>query len=154
MLISFSLMKSSLVQQGRNLLVSEFMNAPEKYDYLLFIDSDIDFQSKTIFTMIEKDKDLIEIIYPEDYTNLLLRTLLIPNNSQNMKNAEIFIDYILSEEVQNSLEQKSGLPSIYDQNIIENYNSKPIRLDTGLLVFLDRLKRKQFLSEWNSAINQ
>ena len=105
-------------------------------------------------TTRKKNNDLIEIIYPEDYTNLLLRTLLIPNNSQNMKNAEIFIDYILSEEVQNSLEQKSGLPSIYDQNIIENYNSKPIRLDTGLLVFLDRLKRKQFLSEWNSAINQ
>ena len=79
---------------------------------------------------------------------------MIPNNSQNVKNAEIFINYILSQEVQKSLEEKSGLPSIYDQNIIENYNSKPIRLDTGLLVFLDRLKRKQFLSEWNSAINQ
>jgi len=64
MLVSFSLMKSSLVQQGRNLLVAEFMNAPEKYDYLLFIDSDIDFQSKTIFTMIEKDKDLIACPYP------------------------------------------------------------------------------------------
>jgi hypothetical protein len=64
MLVSFSLMKSSLVQQGRNLLVAEFMNASEKYDYLLFIDSDIDFQSKTIFTMIEKDKDLIACPYP------------------------------------------------------------------------------------------
>ena len=64
MLVSFSLMKSSLVQQGRNLLVSEFMNAAEKYDYLLFIDSDIDFQSKTIFTMIERDKDLIACPYP------------------------------------------------------------------------------------------
>ena len=64
MLVSFSLMKSSLVQQGRNLLVAEFMNAPEKYDYLLFIDSDIDFQSKTIFTMMEKDKDLIACPYP------------------------------------------------------------------------------------------
>lgn len=71
-----------------------------------------------------------------------------------MKNSQTFIDYILSEEVQKSLEEKSGLPSIYDQSTIKNYNSKPIRLDTGLLVFLDRLKRKQFLSEWNSAINQ
>jgi hypothetical protein len=38
MLVSFSLMKSSLVQQGRNLLVSEFINDSMKYDYLLFID--------------------------------------------------------------------------------------------------------------------
>ena len=63
-IISFSLMKSSLVQQGRNLLVSEFMNDSMKYDYLLFIDSDIDFQSKTIFKMIEKDKDIIACPYP------------------------------------------------------------------------------------------
>lgn len=63
-LVSFSLMKSSLVQQGRNLLVSEFMNDSMKYDYLLFIDSDIDFQASTIFKMIEKDKDLIACPYP------------------------------------------------------------------------------------------
>ena len=63
-MVSFSLLKSSLVQQGRNLLVAEFMNAPEKYDYLLFIDSDIDFQSKTIFTMLDKDKDIIACPYP------------------------------------------------------------------------------------------
>jgi len=55
-LVSFSLLKSSLVQQGRNLLTCEFINAPEKYDYLLFIDSDIDFQPETIFTMIKKIK--------------------------------------------------------------------------------------------------
>ena len=63
-LVSFSLLKSSLVQQGRNLCVSEFLSDPENYDYLLFIDSDIDFQSKTIFTMMEKDKDLIACPYP------------------------------------------------------------------------------------------
>src|SRR5210317_2528151 len=64
MLVSFSLMKSSLVQQGRNLLVSEFINDSMKYDYLLFIDFDIDFQASTIFKMIEKDKDLIACPYP------------------------------------------------------------------------------------------
>ncbi|MDB2635680.1 ABC transporter substrate-binding protein [Alphaproteobacteria bacterium] len=100
------------------------------------------------------DNDLIKIIYPEDYTNLLLRTLLIPNNSKNKDNAENFVDFLLSENNQVTLEDKSGLPSIFSKDIIENYNSKPIRLDTGLLVFLDNLKRKQFLSEWNSAISQ
>jgi hypothetical protein len=63
-MVSFSLLKSSLVQQGRNLLTSEFINDKENYDYLLFIDSDIDFQSDTIFRMIEKDKDLIACPYP------------------------------------------------------------------------------------------
>ena len=31
---------------------------------------------------------------------------------------------------------------------------KPIRLDTGLLVYLDYLKRKNFLREWNAALLQ
>jgi hypothetical protein len=43
-LVSFSLLKSSLVTQGRNLCVAEFLNHPDNYDYLLFIDSDIDFE--------------------------------------------------------------------------------------------------------------
>ena len=42
-LISFTLMKSSLVTQGRNLCVAEFLNHEDNYTHLLFIDSDIDF---------------------------------------------------------------------------------------------------------------
>ena len=38
--------------------------------------------------------------------------------------------------------------------IIQQGNIRPIRLDTGLLVFLDKLKRKRFLKEWNEAIFQ
>ena len=48
-LVSFTLYKSSLVQQGRNLIVSEFLNEPANYTHLLFIDSDIDFNASTIF---------------------------------------------------------------------------------------------------------
>jgi len=61
-LVMFQFMKSSLVTQGRNLCVSSFMES--KCDYLLFIDSDIDFQSQTIFSMIETNKDLISVPYP------------------------------------------------------------------------------------------
>ena len=63
-LVSFTLMKSSLVTQGRNLCVAEMLNHADNYTHLLFIDSDIDFQSKTIFTMLEKDKDVIGCPYP------------------------------------------------------------------------------------------
>ncbi|MGB0897262.1 MAG: hypothetical protein ACPGRW_08065 [Flavobacteriaceae bacterium] len=63
-LVSFTLYKSSLVQQGRNLCVAEMMNADKDYTHLLFIDSDIDFNSSTIFTMLEKDKDIIASPYP------------------------------------------------------------------------------------------
>ena len=63
-LVSFTLMKSSLVTQGRNLCVAEMINHPDHYTHLLFIDSDIDFQCKTIFTMLEQDKDVIACPYP------------------------------------------------------------------------------------------
>ena len=51
-LVSFTLLKSSLVQQGRNLCVADFLNHKDGYTDLLFIDSDIDFQAKTIFKML------------------------------------------------------------------------------------------------------
>tara|TARA_R100000149_G_scaffold34714_1_gene13306 strand:+ start:1188 stop:2018 length:831 start_codon:yes stop_codon:yes gene_type:complete len=60
--VTFQLMKSSLVTQGRNLCVSGFMESP--CTHLLFIDSDIDFDAKSIFKMVQADKDVISIPYP------------------------------------------------------------------------------------------
>jgi len=61
---SFTLLKSSLVTQGRNLCVAEFLNHEDKYTHLLFIDSDIDFDHEPIFKMLEFDKDIISLPYP------------------------------------------------------------------------------------------
>ena len=61
-LVSFLLLKSSLVTQGRNLCVANFLN--DKYTHLLFIDADIDFDSKTIFKMLELDREVIAVPYP------------------------------------------------------------------------------------------
>jgi hypothetical protein len=63
-LVSFVLLKSSLVTQGRNLCVSNFLEDANNYTHLLFIDSDIDFNSESVFTMLKKDKDIIAIPYP------------------------------------------------------------------------------------------
>ena len=63
-LCSFTLMKSSLVTQGRNLCVAEFLNHEDNYEHMLFIDSDIDFNFSTIMKMLEADKDIIACPYP------------------------------------------------------------------------------------------
>ena len=60
--VTFQLFKSSLVTQGRNLSVGGFMES--KHSHLLFIDSDIDFEAKSIQAMIDKDKDVISVPYP------------------------------------------------------------------------------------------
>jgi hypothetical protein len=62
--VSYTLLKSSLVTQGRNLCVAEMLNHEDKYTHLLFIDSDIDFNGSTIFKMLELDKDVISCPYP------------------------------------------------------------------------------------------
>ena len=58
----FQVMKSSLVTQGRNLCVSSFMETDSTH--LLFIDSDIDFDSESIFKMADTNKDVISVPYP------------------------------------------------------------------------------------------
>ena len=60
--ITFSLIKSSLVTQGRNLCVAGFLES--NYTHMLFIDSDIYFNSPSILEMIKKDKDVLAIPYP------------------------------------------------------------------------------------------
>ena len=63
-MVSFSLLKSSLVTQGRNLCVANFLKDPTNYTHLLFIDSDIDFKFDTIMKMIKFDREVIATPYP------------------------------------------------------------------------------------------
>jgi hypothetical protein len=60
--IEFSIIKSSLVTQGRNLCVSAFLQS--NCTHMLFIDSDIFFHANSIFKMIDCDKEIISVPYP------------------------------------------------------------------------------------------
>jgi hypothetical protein len=94
----------------------------------------------------------IVVIYPEDYTHVLLRTAFIPKNSNKINLAGEFLDYILSEKGQLIMESEGDLPSLTNKNIQNQLNAKPIRLDIGLLVYLDNFKKYNFLKEWNDAL--
>ena len=60
--ITFTLLKSSLVTQGRNLCVSAFLDS--NCTHMLFVDSDIYFRASSIIKMLDLDKELISIPYP------------------------------------------------------------------------------------------
>jgi hypothetical protein len=60
--IGFQLMKSSLITQGRNMCVAEFLK--KDFTHLLFIDSDIAFSEGAAGRLIEANKDVISIPYP------------------------------------------------------------------------------------------
>ncbi len=78
--VSFHLIKSSLVTQGRNLSVAGFLES--KATHLLFIDSDIYFQGKSIFSMLKADKHIISVPYP-------LKTLMWEKAFQKMQEGRI-----------------------------------------------------------------
>ena len=78
--VTFQIMKSSLVTQGRNLCVASFLSS--SMTHLLFVDSDILFNAESIFKMIERDKDVISIPYP-------LKTLRWDKAYEKMKQGKI-----------------------------------------------------------------
>ena len=78
--ITFQLMKSSLVTQGRNLCVSGFLES--NFTHMLFIDSDIYFKAETIIKMIKKDKDILSVPYP-------LKTIMWDKAVERINNGSI-----------------------------------------------------------------
>ena len=60
--ITFQLMKSSLVTQGRNLCASAFMNSDAAQ--MLFIDSDIEFSTRSVFRLFKSSHEVSLIPYP------------------------------------------------------------------------------------------
>lgn len=102
------------------------------------------------------------IVLPEDYTLVLLRTALIPRAASHPTEAGRFLDYLLSQRGQTMLARHVGLqpvlrapgaplgPQARDGARVRAL--RPIPLGPGLLVYLDALKRRQFLEAWRSTV--
>ena len=105
--VSFQLMKSSLVTQGRNLCVAGFLESD--CTHMLFVDSDIYFHANSIISMLEKKKDLISIPYP-------LKTLMWDKAFNKMEKGELKN----AEDIRKSLHTyPMKLENASDINIVE-----------------------------------
>ena len=96
----------------------------------------------------------IRIILFDDYVNVMLRTALIPKNSKNPAQSGLMIDYLAALNLKPELTKLTSLPPIDSVQLQENSAARPIRLGPGLLVFLDRLKKENFLKNWVSSMEQ
>ena len=101
--------------------------------------------------LTEGDAIIIEAL---DFTHVLLRTALIPRTATRSDLGASFLDFLLSEEGQRLIEDETGLPRINEAALAAGPHLRPIRLDPGLLVFVDPLMRQQFLNEWTAAVVQ
>ncbi len=94
--------------------------------------------------------DRIEIITPADFTTLMLRTAVIPLNAQNPDLAGNFVDHLIISAWTGAGKPYFPFPDLASDTAATSL--RPIRLGPGLLVFLDDLKRRRFLQEWEAAV--
>jgi len=96
----------------------------------------------------------VEVVELADYTHVMLRTALIPANAPRPALAGEFVDYLISPAAREVIADRTGLPPLDTDGLLRNPAFRPIRLGPGLMVFLDQLKRRSFLSAWVSAVVQ
>lgn len=92
------------------------------------------------------------VVELEDFTLTLLRTALVPRSAARPDLGGAFLDFLLSPDGRRLIADKAGLPPIDEAALAAGQHLRPIRLDPGLLVFVDPLKRQRFLNEWNAAL--
>ncbi len=96
--------------------------------------------------------DNIAIVTPADVTSVMLRTAVIPKNANEPVLAGQFIDFLIDGDL--GPETGIGLPRIGISQKTSDAAIRPIRLGPELLVFLDRLRRQNFLANWAGSVEQ
>ncbi|MFS4582448.1 ABC transporter substrate-binding protein [Phaeobacter sp. C3_T13_0] len=97
---------------------------------------------------------LIEIVDPQDYTNMMLRTAVVLRQAERPDLAGAFIDHLLRAAWGERADPAYPFPRYPSGLASQEASLRPIQMGPGLLVFLDHLKRLRFLDEWRSAVLQ
>ncbi len=96
--------------------------------------------------------DKIEVILPEDFQTIMMRTALVPSDAPNPEGAQAFIAHLLGTL---RLQAEIGSPSLPMLDTSRPFTEQStISLEPALLTYLDRLKSQQFLAEWEDAVIQ
>ncbi|MDP5306079.1 ABC transporter substrate-binding protein [Paracoccus spongiarum] len=99
------------------------------------------------------DPDLVRLVL-EDYTLAIVRSALVPANAPNPSDATDLLSWLLAPSSQARIAENAGVALIPGTGAAPSPHLRPIRLDAGLLVYDDRLRRAGLLSEWSAAMIQ
>lgn len=104
----------------------------------------------------------IGIVTPRDYTLVVSRVAVIPATARTPRLAGQFIDYLLSQRGQDMVAGGSALYALAPTVTREASSTglramtdaplHPIALGPALLAFLDPLKHRRFVQQWQSAV--
>ena len=97
----------------------------------------------------KKESDEIEIILPADFPTNMMRTALVSNSSSRVKTSETFIRHLLNTQAEKNNDKAHSLPPLFLKP-----GQQTIILEPALMTYLDKLKRKTFIKEWERAIIQ
>jgi len=93
-----------------------------------------------------ESNDKIAIIYPADFPTTMMRTALVSASTKQMDAATAFIRHLLKSQ------QGNGPTALPPLTLSEGQQTIP--LNPALMTYLDRLKRRRFITEWERAIIQ
>ncbi len=96
-------------------------------------------------------KDALAIILPSDFPTTMMRTALVSNAAPQPKLATEFIRHLITLTSSMGTADQP-LPLLDPQR--DEVGPATIALEPALMTFLDALKRRKFLAEWEDAIIQ
>ncbi len=95
----------------------------------------------------------VQIVGMQDFTNVILRTAIIPTTAEETEGAGAFVD-MLARLGQREAPGIWPLPPLGQTGTDNLVGFGPIRLGPALMVYLDPLNRRAFLAEWENALEQ
>ncbi|MQY42043.1 ABC transporter substrate-binding protein [Epibacterium sp. SM1969] len=94
----------------------------------------------------------IVVIVPTDFSTTMMRTIYLAKTSERKEVARAFVEFTLSYTPEGKDQPASLLPPLFSAKHTE---TRPlIPLEPSLMIYLDQLKRRDFIKEWESAIIQ
>lgn len=105
------------------------------------------------YALSREDKDKFVVLFPSDFTTVMMRTAVIPSTASNRVGAQRFIDFLLDEAWSGDEQTSSIKPLFVDLSEVQD-SLRRIRMGPGLLIFLDSYKKRRFLSAWENSILQ
>lgn len=106
----------------------------------------------------------IRIVLPRDYTSVIMRSAFIPRYAENIDDARRFVRFLLSQDGQQTIAQKTGLyplktdlPDLPDDKNLRVSSVSPLRplaFGLPLLIYTDTMKRQQILEEWDLLMKE
>jgi len=96
--------------------------------------------------------DKIEVILPSEFPTTMMRTALISASTTKPSAAASFVRHLISSQWGAADDSVKTLPSLH--HATSQLQRSAITLEPGLMIFLDRMKRDNFIGEWERAIIQ